>query len=82
MSAFGPSSPADTPTFTSPRSREDIYADPEYRDLFTPKIRTGDAAPDFVLPRLDATHLATGETVRLAAHLGQQPVALIFGSYT
>jgi len=73
---------ADLPSFTSPKSREDIYASPEYQDLFTPKIQSGDAAPDFVLLRLDAAHRTTGQTVQLSTHFGQQPVALIFGSYT
>ena len=77
------SSPAaDLPSFTSPKSREDIYASPEYQDLFTPKVHAGDAAPDFVLPTLDAAHRTTGQTVQLSTHFGQQPVALIFGSYT
>ncbi len=51
---------------------------PQYQDLFTPMLSAGDAALDFVLPRLDAD----GEPVRLSHFAGRQPVALIFGSYT
>jgi hypothetical protein len=76
------SATSEVPSFTSPKSREDIYASPEYQDLFTPKVQVGDLAPDFELPQLDASHRTTGETTRLSAHFGHQPVALIFGSYT
>ena len=40
-------------------------------------VHVGDLAPDFKLRTLDGKR-----TVRLLAHRGQQPVVLIFGSYT
>lgn len=41
-------------------------------------VQQGDPAPDFELPRLDAS----AERVRLSSHFGKRPVALVFGSYT
>jgi hypothetical protein len=41
------------------------------------KLQVGDAAPDFSLLKLDKT-----ERVRLSALNQQQPVVLVFGSYT
>ena len=61
----------------SPLTLEEVMADEGYRDLRTPKVREGDAAPDFELPGLDG-----GEPVRLSRLLAQRPVALVFGSYT
>jgi hypothetical protein len=40
-------------------------------------LRAGDAAPDFVLHRVDGS-----TRVRLSSFRGRQPVALVFGSYT
>jgi hypothetical protein len=40
-------------------------------------VHVGDLAPDFKLKTLDDKR-----TVRLRSHRGQQPVVLIFGSYT
>ena len=40
-------------------------------------VHEGDVAPDFKLKTLDGKR-----TMRLHAHRGQQPVVLIFGSYT
>ena len=40
-------------------------------------VHEGDVAPDFKLKTLDGKC-----TMRLRAHRGQQPVVLIFGSYT
>jgi hypothetical protein len=40
-------------------------------------IAEGDVAPDFTLPTVDHTR-----QVRLSSHRGQQPVVLVFGSYT
>ena len=40
-------------------------------------VHEGDVAPDFKLRTLDGKR-----TVRLRSHRGQQPVVLIFGSYT
>ncbi len=55
----------------------DVAASALYRDLSTPKVSVGDAAPGFELRRLDSE-----ATVRLAAFAGRLPVALVFGSYT
>lgn len=41
------------------------------------KLQVGDAAPDFSLMKLDKT-----ERVQLSALNQQQPVVLVFGSYT
>jgi len=41
------------------------------------KLRAGDTAPDFSLPTLDRSRVVT-----LSAVVREQPVALIFGSYT
>jgi hypothetical protein len=69
----------------SPLTLKDVAQSASYRDLARPNARTGDAAPDFELPRLDlrtGTERHTGETVRLSAYRGVSPVALVFGSYT
>jgi hypothetical protein len=61
----------------SPRNLQDIRADPEYRDIATPKVAEGDVAPDFELPLADGSG-----TAHLASLLRERPVALVFGSYT
>jgi hypothetical protein len=69
----------------SPLTLKDVTRSDTYRDLSRPKVRTGDVAPDFELPRLDlgdGTERETGETIRLSAYRHVSPVALIFGSYT
>jgi hypothetical protein len=56
-----------------------------YRDLWSAKVRAGEPAPDFELPKVDlqnGTERPTGETVRLSSYRQVSPVALIFGSYT
>ena len=46
-------------------------------------LEVGDQAPDFILRTVDKTgHRESGEHVRLSAFRGQQPVVLVFGSYT
>jgi hypothetical protein len=46
-------------------------------------LEVGDQAPDFVLRTVDKTaRRESGEQVRLSAFRGQQPVVLVFGSYT
>ena len=45
-------------------------------------LEVGDQAPDFVLRTVDKKHQESGEAVRLSAFRGQQPVVLVFGSYT
>jgi len=61
----------------SPLTLQDVLARPDYRDLMTAKVAEGDLAPDFELPMLDGTG-----AVRLSSTYANQPVALIFGSYT
>ncbi len=46
-------------------------------------LAVGDEAPDFILKTVDKSgHRETGDHVRLSAFRGQQPVVLVFGSYT
>jgi len=61
----------------SPKTIEDIIASPEYLDMMTPKVAVGDLAHDFTLPTLDGD-----AEVTLSTFAQNQPVALIFGSYT
>jgi hypothetical protein len=61
----------------SPLTLQDVMARADYRDLRTPKVATGDLAPDFELPSVDGK-----SSVRLASLLDELPVALVFGSYT
>jgi hypothetical protein len=72
-----PPTPAD-----SPLRLTDIRTSPLYRNLGTPAVAVGDAAPVVRLPRLDAHRRVTAEIVDLGDYLGARPVALIFGSYT
>jgi hypothetical protein len=61
----------------SPLTLQDVLASEDYRDLSTPKVAEGDAAPDFELPLL-----GRDDTVRLSSLVDERPVALVFGSYT
>jgi hypothetical protein len=61
----------------SPLTMQDVLASADYRNLMTAKVAVGDPAPDFDLPRLDGAG-----TVGLSSLVAEQPVALIFGSYT
>ena len=61
----------------SPLTLQDVLASEDYRNLMTAKVAVGDVAPDFDLARLDG-----GNPVRLRSLVSEQPVALIFGSYT
>jgi hypothetical protein len=61
----------------SPLTLQDVMASEDYRDLMTAKVREGEVAPDFELPRVEGD-----ESVRLASLLEERPVALVFGSYT
>ena len=60
----------------SPLGLQDVMGRSDYRDLMTPEVDVGDAAPDFDLPLVD------GGSVRLSEFGPGLPVALIFGSYT
>jgi hypothetical protein len=73
-----PNDPASFTPADSPLTVADVVASPEYLDLMTPTVSVGEYAFDFDLPRLDRP----GERVRLSAFADNQPVALIFGSYT
>jgi hypothetical protein len=61
----------------SPLTMQDVLASEDYRNLMTAKVAVGDEAPDFELPRLDG-----GGSLRLGSFRNEQPVTLIFGSYT
>jgi hypothetical protein len=61
----------------SPLTMQDVLASEDYRNLMTAKVSPGDPAPDFDLARIDGAG-----TVRLSSLTAEQPVALIFGSYT
>lgn len=69
----------------SPKTPIDTMKDPELRDLATPKLSVGDPAFDIELPAYDfsdGSERLTDETFHLSAIARDQPVALIFGSYT
>ena len=61
----------------SPLTMQDVLASEDYRNLMTAKVSVGDPAPDFDLARIDGAG-----TLRLSSLIAEQPVALIFGSYT
>ena len=47
------------------------------------ELETGNPAPDFALQPVDAKgHVTSDGRVRLSSFRGQQPVVLVFGSYT
>lgn len=66
----------------APKTREEVVNSGWHRDLQTPKLGPGDPSFDFSLPVLDPGRGLTEQMVRLSDYAGQQPVALIFGSYT
>jgi hypothetical protein len=69
----------------SPMTLEDHMASAERLVLSTPDVEIGQAATDFALPVHDFSggHLQpTGQVLRLIEVARNQPVALIFGSYT
>ena len=69
----------------SPKTPVDVLNDPRHQALATPDLATGDVAFDFELPVSDfsdGTERATGETFHLLGEAQEQPVAMIFGSYT
>ena len=67
-----PPTPAD-----SPLRLGDVMSSPFYGDLMTPELAPGEPAFPFELRRLDRVG-----RVRLEDFAGEQPVALVFGSYT
>ncbi len=69
----------------SPQTPMDTMKDPMLRDLATPKLNVGDRAFDIELPAYDfsdGSERLTDEMFHLSAIARDQPVALIFGSYT
>lgn len=69
----------------SPRTVEDYMASEERRALSTPAVEVGKIAADFALPVYDfvsGSRELTTETFRLLEVARNQPVALVFGSYT
>jgi hypothetical protein len=61
----------------SPLTLADVMASADYRNLMTAKVAEGDVAPDFDLEGVDGS-----ARVRLSELAANQPVALVFGSYT
>jgi hypothetical protein len=45
-------------------------------------VQVGQPAPDWSLPWLPGPTAGEGERLTLSDHVGRQPVALVFGSYT
>jgi hypothetical protein len=69
----------------SPKTPIDLLRDPQALDLSTPKLTEGDEAYGFNLPVFDfsdGVERDTAESFDLSAIAQEQPVALIFGSYT
>lgn len=69
----------------SPHTLEDYMAGETHRVLAAPDVEVGRPAYDFELPVYDisdGTRRATGATFHLQDVAANQPVALIFGSYT
>jgi hypothetical protein len=69
----------------SPLTVEDYMASATRRQLSTPDVTVGELAADFALPIFDFSNgvrRETGESFHLLAVAANQPVALIFGSYT
>jgi len=69
----------------SPQTFEEAFSDLEFMKLAIPVVEQGGAAYGFDLPIYDFSTGAkkvTGESFNLAAVAANQPVALIFGSYT
>lgn len=69
----------------SPMTYEDYLASESHRELSTPDVTVGREVHDFMLPVYDfsdGTRRETGETFHLLDVAANQPVALVFGSYT
>ena len=69
----------------SPMTYEDYAASDAHVDLSTPRVAVGEPAIDFELPLYDfsdGSRRDTGETFHLMQVAANQPVALVFGSYT
>ena len=69
----------------SPLTLEDYMASEERRALSTPDVEVGKIAADFALPTYDFASGScelTTEAFHLLEVAQNQPVALVFGSYT
>ena len=69
----------------SPMTPMDMMADPKAMDLSTAKLAPGDQAYFFSSPIYDFSsgqQVSTSSNFDLQSACRQQPVALIFGSYT
>jgi hypothetical protein len=69
----------------SPMTLEEYMTSAERLALSTPDVEVGQTAPDFALPVYDfsgGNQQSTGRVLRLVEVARDQPVALIFGSYT
>ncbi len=69
----------------SPKTPQDVLADPKHQDLATADVQAGELAYDFSSPIYDfssGVERATGEQFNLFETAAEKPVALIFGSYT
>ncbi len=63
----------------------EAFSDPEFLTLAIPEVVAGESCVDFELPQYDFTtgrKVETDQGFHLAAVAANQPVALIFGSYT
>ena len=69
----------------SPKTPEDLWADPAHQALSTPKVEQGGRAHDFSGPIYDFSNgqrVITGRAFNLFEAAREKPVALVFGSYT
>ncbi len=69
----------------SPRTPDDLFADPKVVDLSSATVEEHGPAFDFALPVFDfsdGTKRETGHAFHLSEVTANRPVALIFGSYT
>jgi hypothetical protein len=76
---------ADVTPADSPKSFDDIVADAEFIKLAFPLVNEGDPCVDFDLPVYDfssGSAVPTDSSFHLVEQSANQPVALIFGSYT
>ena len=63
----------------------EAFSDPEFVKLVIPEVNEGDSCFDFDLPQYDFStgqRVETTDRFHLAEVAANQPVALIFGSYT
>lgn len=69
----------------SPKTPDELWADPAHQALSTPKVIEGGRAHDFSGPIYDFSDgrkVSTDRRFNLFEAAREKPVALIFGSYT